>query len=258
MKWQRFFDGKDTSHLRNIPYSMDMDKDGYIYVTGSTEKNWDTADYATIKYNSDGVEQWRRFFNSPDKRFDLSTGIKADLNGNCYVTGLTKKINGDFGITTVKYLSNGTQKWHNTIDGAVDVLQEEYPFIALNSSGDVFTGGTVIGSFNRLDFMTVKYKHENDTVIIEPVLPESYELKQNYPNPFNPETNIMFDLPEAAEVSIKIYNMNGRLVETFLEGFMEGGRRVLKWDASKYSSGIYFCRMDAGNYIQYMKMVYVK
>ena len=99
----------------------------------------------------------------------------------------------------------------------------------------------------------VSYLHANPSavpvVIPTPdiaALPDQYELYQNYPNPFNPTTSIDFDLPEAANVTLKIYNLLGQEVATLLnhEQF-DGGNQTLDFDASQLSSGVYIYRLVA-------------
>jgi len=79
-------------------------------------------------------------------------------------------------------------------------------------------------------------------------LPTVTSLAQNYPNPFNAETNISFDLAEAGNVSLNVYDITGRLVVTLVDGQMDAGSHVVAWDASSVSSGVYFYKLTAGDY----------
>lgn len=94
--------------------------------------------------------------------------------------------------------------------------------------------------------------------IIEVVLPLKFNLGQNYPNPFNPRTKIEFELPEAAKVNILLYDILGREVKTIMNENKDGGYYLLEIDASNLSSGIYFYRMIAGNYVKTLKMSLLK
>ncbi len=94
-------------------------------------------------------------------------------------------------------------------------------------------------------------------------LPEEFVLEQNYPNPFNPSTTIRFALPEASQVSLKIYNARGQLVRTLISGNYESGVHEIRWDARNdlgetVSSGFYFYRMQAGNFVENRKMVLLR
>jgi hypothetical protein len=94
--------------------------------------------------------------------------------------------------------------------------------------------------------------------------PEVYALDNNYPNPFNPETTIKYQLPEAGEVTLEIYNMLGQVVNTLVSDYQTAGRYVVQWDATNdhgqpLSSGVYFYRITAGGEFQsYKKMLLLK
>ena len=84
----------------------------------------------------------------------------------------------------------------------------------------------------------------------ETVLPQTFMLEANYPNPFNPTTTIGYAIPEAAQVSLKIFDMLGREITTLAEGGMEPGRYVVEWNGrdlngSSVGSGVYIYRMTA-------------
>ena len=79
-------------------------------------------------------------------------------------------------------------------------------------------------------------------------LPMVSFLAQNYPNPFNAETNISFSLAEAGNVNLSVYDITGRLVVTLVDGQMDAGSHVVAWDASSVSSGVYFYKLNAGDY----------
>jgi hypothetical protein len=95
--------------------------------------------------------------------------------------------------------------------------------------------------------------------------PEAYALHENYPNPFNPETTIKYQLPEAGQVRLEVYNMLGQVVKTLVDNqFQNAGRYTLQWDATNnsgqpLSSGVYFYRVLAGGEFQsHKKMLLLK
>lgn len=93
--------------------------------------------------------------------------------------------------------------------------------------------------------------------------PEVFALADNYPNPFNPETTIKYALPEAVEVRLDIYNMLGQMVRTMVAENQSPGRYVVRWDAtddsgSDLSTGIYFYRLRAGDFLETKKMLLLK
>ena len=96
-----------------------------------------------------------------------------------------------------------------------------------------------------------------------PELPKSFELFQNYPNPFNPSTSISFTLPEEKWVTLKVYNIQGISICTLESGIKDPGLHSVTWDGSdtrgnKVPSGIYLCRMKAGDYRQTIRMLYLQ
>ena len=89
-------------------------------------------------------------------------------------------------------------------------------------------------------------------------LPVEYSLSQNYPNPFNPETVIEFALQSQLKVSLIVYNLRGEKVAQLINRNMPAGMHRVNWDASNVSSGIYFYRLQAGDFVQTRKMVLLK
>ena len=94
-------------------------------------------------------------------------------------------------------------------------------------------------------------------------LPDEYSLSQNYPNPFNPSTSIRFALPHTGHVSLEIYNMLGQRVRTLVDEEMKAGYYTIEWngqgiDGKQVASGIYFYRMNTGNYQETKKMLLLK
>ncbi len=93
--------------------------------------------------------------------------------------------------------------------------------------------------------------------------PAEFTLEQNFPNPFNPSTTIVYSVPSLSLVSLEIYDALGRLVKTLMNEAKEPGRYSVAWDGrnnvnEKAVSGIYFCRMKAGNYTGLKKMILLK
>ncbi|MFO7446006.1 MAG: discoidin domain-containing protein [Ignavibacteriaceae bacterium] len=89
-------------------------------------------------------------------------------------------------------------------------------------------------------------------------VPESYFLYQNYPNPFNPSTVIRYSLPEQVHVSLKIFDILGNEIKTLVNNNQGTGNYEVIFDASGVSSGVYFYRLQAGDYIQNLKMLLLK
>ncbi|MEB2355265.1 MAG: T9SS type A sorting domain-containing protein, partial [Ignavibacteriales bacterium] len=85
-----------------------------------------------------------------------------------------------------------------------------------------------------------------------------FGLDQNYPNPFNPVTTIKFALPVSGNVNLSIYNSIGEKVVTLANQYYDAGYHQIEWKADKYSSGVYYYRIEAGVYNSVKKMMLIK
>jgi len=90
------------------------------------------------------------------------------------------------------------------------------------------------------------------------LVPKNFELSQNYPNPFNPTTTIEYSIPKDANVSIKIFDVLGKEVATLVNEQRSAGTYIINWNASNFSSGLYFYRITAGEFTDTKKMFLVK
>ena len=89
-------------------------------------------------------------------------------------------------------------------------------------------------------------------------LVSNYKLAQNYPNPFNPSTTISYSIPKESLVTLKVYDVLGRELQTLVAGEKPAGKYKILFEANKYSSGIYFYVMHAGDFIETKKLILLK
>ena len=89
-------------------------------------------------------------------------------------------------------------------------------------------------------------------------LPETFSLDRAYPNPFNPVTTLRFAIPVDSDVTLSIYNLQGREVSTLISGNMDAGYHTAKWNADAHASGVYFVKMIVGDYVNTQKLMLVK
>jgi hypothetical protein len=92
----------------------------------------------------------------------------------------------------------------------------------------------------------------------EAAVPTEFSLQQNYPNPFNPTTTIRYGLPYKSAVQLTVYNTLGQEVAILQNEEQEAGYHEVKFDASGLSSGVYYCRMQAGSFVQAKKVLLLK
>lgn len=138
----------------------------------------------------------------------------------------------------------------------------------------VLNEGSEIGASTEvtLDYMKFNSNHVLEDItshiavvvsISEMEIPTIFTLEQNYPNPFNPRTTIRYGLPEDSNVSLVIYDVRGQVVQTIESQYQSAGWYDVVWNGEAangkvLSTGIYFARLDAGNYNQVIKMLYLK
>lgn len=86
-----------------------------------------------------------------------------------------------------------------------------------------------------------------------------FNLSQNYPNPFNPKTKINYDIPNNSYVKLIVYDILGReVIRVVNNEFKQPGRYMVEFNGTNFASGVYFYRIEAGDYVNSKKMVLVK
>jgi hypothetical protein len=98
----------------------------------------------------------------------------------------------------------------------------------------------------------------NAIIPISGTVPTVFALGQNFPNPFNPVTNIRIDVPSNSLVNLTVYDLLGNEVEVLVNQNLTAGRYNVDWNASNYSSGIYFYTMKTGSFTDTKRMILVK
>ena len=253
-QWVARYNG--PGNYDDVAYSIVLDGSGNVYVTGYS-KGSVSYDYCTIKYNSVGDTIWVRRYNGPGNGNDYAYSIAKDGSGSVYVTGRSYGIGTDDDYCTVKYNSSGFQQWVARYDGPGNSIDYAYSN-AVDGSGNVYVTGYSTGSGTVHDYCTIKYSQGVGIKKISTEVPSSFSLKQNYPNPFNPNTKISFDLPKNVNVKLTIYNMLGREVETIVNEQLNAGSYEVTFDGTKYTSGVYYYRLNAGEFVETKKMILVK
>ena len=130
---------------------------------------------------------------------------------------------------------------------------------ALNSFA-TYRAGNLLHLWLAGDGMTVLHQ----TVLVTDVADEtkgqimSYALHQNYPNPFNPSTTIRYGLPSRSHVVLTVFNTLGQQVAMLVEGEQEAGYHEVKFEAGGLASGVYFSRLQAGDFLQTRKLLLTK
>jgi hypothetical protein len=89
-------------------------------------------------------------------------------------------------------------------------------------------------------------------------IPEKYSLAQNYPNPFNPATTISYQVPSVSNVRLIVYDVLGKEIATLVNEQKSPGKYSVAFNASRFSSGMYFYKLSAGSFTETRKMILTK
>jgi len=136
--------------------SIAVDNLDNVYVTGSSMATGSGYDYATIKYDSSGVEQWVARYNGPAGNWDLAHDLTIDSTGNIYVIGGSIGSGTDYDYATIKYDFNGVEQWVVRYNGSGNSLDEAYA-LAVDNQDNVYVAGRSYGSGAYADYVTIKY-----------------------------------------------------------------------------------------------------
>lgn len=131
----------------------------------------------------------------------------------------------------------------------------DYPWIVDDFDCFNFTKlGTADGTLGS----TEAWVNEEAIMTSDVEVLSEYTLFKSYPNPFNPTTTISFNLPEVVNVELSIFDINGRLVETLVDGMMNAGSHQIVFNAADLSTGVYFVQLNASDFSATDKLLLVK
>jgi hypothetical protein len=275
-------------------YSIAIDASGNVYTTGffygtadfdpgAGTFNLTTAGNGDIfisKLDSSGNFVWAKQMGAAD--YDYGNSIALDAAANVYTTGTflgTVDFDpgaGTFNLTSAggidificKLDSSGNFAWAKKA-GAIN--DDEGHSIALDAFGNVHIAGhfnstsisfdtTVLINADNTGFTTDIFIVKLDTTIITG--PNEAENFSNgilfFPNPFSNSTTILFFVSRSQKVSLKIFDVSGRLVITLADKMFDAGENKLVWNASEVNMGVYFLQMETVSYTENQKLIVAK
>lgn len=261
-RWAKTYDGvgNQNGHTDEA-YAIAVDPAGNVIVTGKSYGGTTKYDFATVKYDSAGVQQWVSRYDEAGTLDEVPSCITTDSSGNIYVAGhCSNNIAGtDRDFATLKYNTAGVQQWRMRYDGPVhknDVVNG----LAVDNHGNVFVTGSSVGLTGTYsEYTTIKYSQLVTGInIISNSVPSNFSLLQNYPNPFNPSTNIEFALPEKSFVKLKVFDFLGREVAELVNENLSAGTYRYNFNGINLSSGMYFYKLETNKFSEAKKMMLVK
>jgi hypothetical protein len=164
------------------------------------------------------------------------------------------------GIFDIRYSSQRYAERINITPQAVEMMGVQYPVkVKAEGTGLILSNETGKEIARLKDGEEASVTSPGKLFVSENVIPAFYALEQNYPNPFNPGTTIQFSISEDVKnVKLIIYTALGEKVTELVNKELEAGTYKYSWDASGFSSGIYFYKIVAGKFISTRKMILIK
>jgi hypothetical protein len=155
LKWKWRYNG--PANGMDEASALAVDGSGNVYVTGYSGGDGTGEDYATIKYNAAGIQQWVQRYNGPGNSDDLASALAVDGSGNVYVTGYSGGDGTDIDYTTIKYSPSGKPQWVRRYNGPGN-RGDMARALALGAQEYVYVTGASEGLGTSGDYGTIKYR----------------------------------------------------------------------------------------------------
>ncbi len=228
--------------------TITVDNDGFIIAAGIVYNAGSSNDVCTIKLDINGNEMWRKIYSGPAMGADYPSKIAINNTNTIYVTGSSQQYGQFNDIFMLRYLHNGQLMSTHTYNNPSNLSDDATGLSLINNISAVVTG------FSGSDVIVIKYA-DITGITSQSQIPEGFSLKQNYPNPFNPNTKIEFSIAMASFVKMAVYDVTGKEVEVLVNENMNAGTFEVDFNASKLTSGVYFCKITAGAFTDVKKMI---
>lgn len=266
MLWSRTFNG--NGNAEDKAWGIAVDDDNAVYITGNAADIQNNSNFIVIKYSSTGLTIWEAEYDGSGSGND-----KANVIGLIYTNDSVTSVvaageswgtEGNYDFAAVRFdAATGQQISANRYSMSTNTDDAVLDMAVSVINGKIFLTGyseLIIESMNIQSYITslmllINTQHES---ISNSLIPKSYILSQNYPNPFNPLTTINFGLPENAEISLKIYDVLGRIVDIPFNGYMNAGFYSYRFKSTDLPSGIYFYSLSSANFSETKKMIIIK
>ena len=252
--WTNSFGGSNYDHANDIQQTSDG---GYILAGGSESFGPGNDDVLIMKANSEGDSLWSKFYGGLED--DKAYSLDITLDGGCITAGKTRSFGAmirDYYI--VRTDSIGDSLWTLRLGGYLSDIAES---IQQTSDGGYIVCGSSysFGSHDYSEVWLIKLD-SSANVVWEHNLnpPDEFELYPPFPNPFNGNTAISFQLPADSFVKLSVFDIAGREVSKLEENKLSSGIHRYVWNAEGFASGIYFVKLEAGEFRQTQKIVLLK
>ncbi len=251
--WTRTFGGSREDWAQSVQQTADG---GYVVAGFTWTFTVNYHDFFLVKTDDEGNGLWTRTFGGRGQ--DWAYSVQQTADGGYVVAGTTESFGaGGRDVYLVRTSSQGDTLWTRTYGGIGDDWGNSVQQTA--DGGYIVVGLTAPVGADSCDVYIVKTGPEVSGTELNTIgVPSQYILSPAFPNPFNPTTQTSFALPKAGEVSLRIFNLLGQEVVTLVHGMRSAGMHAVTFDGSTLPSGIYFYRLQAGNFVQTQKMLLLK
>ncbi len=186
--------------------------------------------------------------------------IKSDGRYHRVFFDIEDALGVTYRLNTNKFASDSTA--FETLRGRVPSSSSVIFPVTIKNIAIAFGNGGVTGQQYSgtiyIDNLQVSYPQSTVGVKGDEVVPNDFILYQNYPNPFNPSTTIRFAINKASDVKLVVFDIFGRVVEQLVNSQQNPGIHTVQFDASKYSSGVYFYRLQCSGGSETKKLIFMK
>lgn len=159
LQWSQTWNGADS--LEDQALGLEVDASGNVYLTGYTTTTNEGRNYATVKFNSSGTQQWVEYHNGKSNRDDEARAIVTDASGNVYVSGFVKDVGLNEDYYTIKYNSSGTSQWEISYNSMLN-WDDRACSIAIDTVGAIIVTGQSTQGTSR-SYYTVRYYERSVT-----------------------------------------------------------------------------------------------
>jgi hypothetical protein len=200
----------------------------------------------------DGFSRWTLGASSSPLPVELISFTADVVNNAVELNWQTATEVDNYGFDIERTLSTGVWSKIGFVEGhGNNKSPKDYSYLDKSPIGG--------GKFKyRLKQVDTDGKYEYSNIVEVEIIPAEFALYQNYPNPFNPSTTIQYSVKERASVELVLYDILGRQVVVLVNEEQDAGYYKINFNAGRLASGIYFYRIQAGNFIETKKMILLK
>jgi hypothetical protein len=227
-----------NSERGTFTYNANGKQTSYLYELWSTGQ-WENFKCGTFTFDASGnklSELYESWSNGQWDNYERFT-YTCDDQGNLTSVWHYSWLNSSWTPTNIGWTSQGGNGFAGTVT---------------DSAGNYYDFGLAYNfTFTRKPIVSGVASQSGN-------VPAMYSLSQNYPNPFNPSTSIKYELPKASDLRLSVFDLLGREVAVLVNERRDSGAHEVKFDGSNLASGVYFYRLEAGDFVQSKKLVLLK